>query len=265
MQYGYRILPDRRLPDTSEEFEQTIQQYLSKASLVIQIMGARYGDEIKGTRFSMPDFQNRIIGKYQKEATDPFQRFIWVPQYLRINDQRQSLILNKVRRDEADTNTEIIESPLETFKTVLATKLHNVSDDHREKDEGNMNVFLITEENESDYVNNLKKKLTQAGMNVLLLDYSKQDDIYTRYLEALRKVNAVIIYQQKENKFWLNSKLRDLIKSPGLGRLHSLEKVLLITALLPDAQLIRMIKSDVEKLENTQPDVEQIITKLKTE
>lgn len=81
----------------------------------------------------------------------------------------------------------------------------------------------------------------------------------------MRGAEAVIIAQQSENQYWLNSKLRDLIKSPGMGRLKPFKKVIIITGLLPDAQLINMIKSKVEVLESSQPSPDLIIQKLISE
>ena len=266
LHYGYKVLPSAKMPMTGEEFEKNLKEYLARSSIVIQLMGSQYGDILKGTKYSMPDFQNKVIHDFQSnQPENSLKRFIWIPQNNKISDQRQALYLKRIRRDEADKNTEIIESPLETFKTVLGSRIENANLDSELELDNISKVFLLTEEEPSSYIEDLYSALSLSGLKVSTLNYEEQTGIYARYLHSLRSAEAVIIAQQSENHYWLNSKLRDLIKSPGIGRTLPFRKVIIITGLLPDAQLIRMIKSKVEVLDNPQPNPDIIIQKLISE
>lgn len=262
LHYGYRVLPSTKMPQTGEEFEKSLNEHLGRSSIAIQLMGAQYGDNLKGTKFSMMDYQNKLIREFQEKQPENLKRFIWIPQNNKISDQRQALYLKRIRRDDATTNTEIIECPLETFKTVLAARLENPKLPTNGNFENISRIFLLTEEEQSAYAEVLYSALSSAGLKINTLDYEEQTGIYARYLQSLRDADAVIILQQSENQYWLNSKLRDLIKSPGIGRDHPYKRVIVITGLLPDAQLIRMIKSKVEVLDDPNPNPDSIIQKL---
>lgn len=264
--YGFRVLPFTTLPQTGEEFERALINNLDKADTVIQLMGSQYGEMLKGTKYSIPDYQNRIIREYQqKNENSGFNRFIWIPQNSKISDQRQALYLKRLRRDDATVNTEIIESPLETFKTILSAKLENSNHISRIEYENISKVYLLTEENELPEIEEIYSTLTLSGLKVYKLDYEEQVGIYARHLQALRDSDAVVIYQTSENQYWLNSKLRDIIKSPGIGRIKPFKKVVLVTSHTPDEDLIRMIKTRVELLNSNEAEPEQILQKIISE
>jgi len=265
--YGFRVLPLTRLPNSGEEFEKTLISNLEQTNVVVQLMGAQYGELLKGTKYSLPDFQNRIIREYQqKHESSTFSRFIWIPQNIKISDQRQALYLKRLRRDDATMNTEIIESPLETFKTILSAKLNSTNHTNQKIEYENISkIYLLAEENSMQEVEDLYSVLALSGLKVSVLDYEEQVGIYARHLQALRDSDAVVVFQTSDNRFWLNSKLRDIIKSPGIGRIKPFKKVVIASKLTPDKELIRMIKTKVEILTNDNVEPELILSKLITE
>ena len=264
--YGFRVLPFTRLPQTGEEFEKALIFNLNRADTVIQLMGSQYGEMLKGTKYSLTDYQNRVIREYQQKMENSgVNRFIWIPQNSKISDQRQVLYLKRLRRDDAASNTEIIESPLETFKTILSTKLENSNHNGRIEYENISKIYLITEENEYLESEELYSILALSGLKVIQLDFSEQTGIYARHLQALRDTDAVVIFQTGESPFWLNSKLREIIKSPGIGRIKPFKKVVIISELAPDNDLIRMINTKVEVVNRKGFEPEIILQKLISE
>jgi len=264
--YGFRVLPYNRLPQIGEEFEKALIQNLDKADTVVQLMGSQYGEMLKGTKYSLPDYQNRIIREYQqKDENSRINRFIWIPQNSKISDQRQALYLKRMRRDDATINTEIIESPLETFKTILSSKLENSNHTVRIEYENISKVYILTEEDELHEFEDLYSTLTLSGLKVMQLDFGVQVGIYARHLQFLRDADAIVIFQLSENQFWLNSKLRDIIKSPGIGRTKPFKKVVIVTKLIPDEDLVRMIKAKVVVLNSKNTEPELILQKLISE
>ncbi len=264
--YGFRVLPYNRLPQIGEEFEKALIQNLDKADTIVQLMGSQYGEMLKGTKYSLPDYQNRIIREYQqKDENSKINRFIWIPQNSKISDQRQALYLKRMRRDDATINTEIIESPLETFKTILSSKLENSNHTARIEYENISKVYMLTEEDELHESEDLYSTLTLSGLKVMQLDFGVQVGIYARHLQALRDADAIVLFQLSENQFWLNSKLRDIIKSPGIGRTKPFKKVVIVTKLIPDEDLVRMIKAKVVVLNSKNTEPELILQKLISE
>jgi hypothetical protein len=264
--YGYRVLPQAAMPAAGDEFEKALIACLQQSDTVIELMGSQYGDILKGTKYSLTDYQNRVIREYQqKDEGSQLKRFIWIPLNNKISDQRQALYLKRLRRDDASQNTEIIESPIEIFKTIVASKLQNSNHTPKVQFENISKIYLITEEEQTRETEDLYSSLALSGLRVLILDYSEQVGIYARHLQALRDSDAVVIYQNSTNLAWLNSKIRDIIKAPGIGKLSAFKKVVIVTRLNPDKQLIRMIKSKVELLGEDQFDPEVILNKLISE
>ncbi len=266
LHYGYKVLPQVSMPEQGEEFEKRLVSCLQQADTVIELMGSHYGDILKGTKYSMIDYQNRIIREFQeKEQGTKLRRFVWIPQNNRISDQRQALYLKRLRRDDASENTEIIESPLETFKTILVSKLLNSNHTKKEQFENISKIYLLTEEDQTKEVEEIYSTLLISGLKVTMLDYTEQVGIYARHLQALRDSDAVVIYQNSSNLGWLSSKMRDIIKAPGLGRPLPFKKVVIATKLPPDKHLVRLIKSRVEILDTSQSSGETILNKLISE
>lgn len=264
--YGYRVLPQASMPEQGEEFEKTLIECLQQADTVIELMGSQYGDILKGTKYSLTDFQNRIIREFQQKNQDSqIRRFIWIPLHNKISDQRQTLYLKRLRRDDATENTEIIESPLETFKTIVASKLQDTNHSRKVLYENISRIYLLMEEEQSKDGEELYSSLLLSGLKVLTLDYAEQVGIYARHLQALRDSDAVVIFQGSTNIAWLNSKIRDIIKAPGIGKLTPYKKVVIVSKLTPEKQLIKMIKSKVEILDINQSDPETILNKLISE
>jgi len=240
---------------------------LKKTGFSVQLMGSQYGDILKGTKYSLPDYQNQIIKEYQKSIeNNSFRRLIWIPQNTKITDQRQALYLKRLRRDEAEMNTEIIESPLEIFKTILTEKLERTEHVEPVKYENISKVYLLSEEESSENFEQLYSSLALSGLRVYTLDYQEQIGIYTRHLQALRISDGIIIFQQNVSDYWLKSKLRDIIKAPGIGKTEPFKKVVIISKIKPDPELIKMIKGKVEIINGKEdPDAELILQKLISE
>jgi hypothetical protein len=264
--FGYRVLPLVNIPYNLNEFDNFITQNLKKADAVVQLMGMQYGEIIKGSKYSLSDLQNRIIKEYMiNDSAKPLKRYIWIPSHNKINDQRQTLFLNRLKRDEAGLNTEIIESPVETFKTILASRL---SDNHsyvKEEYDNIFKVYIITEETSSNDVEKISSTLSLSGLKAVILDTSEQIGIYARHLQKLRDCDSVIIYQQENNNDWISSKLRDLIKAPGIGRKKPFKKIVIISKSPPDEQLLKMIRTKIELIDSNRFDAELILQKLISE
>ncbi len=264
--YGYKILPGINMPVSGDEFKEALLDNLKFVDTVIQIMGSNYGEILKGTKYSIIDFQNSIIREYQEKNKDlNFKRYIWISQNLKISDQRQALYLKRIRRDDAGADTEIIESPLETFKSILASRLSNRNIRKGQEVENISKIYIITEEESSASVSSLYSTLSLSGLKVYTMDYEEQAGIYARHLRYLRECDGIIIFQQANNSYWLKSKLRDLIKSQGLGRKGPFKKIVISSAVEPDEQLLKMIRAKKVVLNGSDYNPELILEKLISE
>lgn len=264
--YGFRILPMVNMPANAQDFEEVTILSLKKTDAIVQLLGPQYGEVVKGSKYSMTELQNKVIKEFMSKETDKsIKRYIWIPSHTKINDQRQALFLNRLRRDDAGYDTEIIESPIETFKTILSGRLGGNHVNFKEEYENISKVYLITEESSVKDSEKLYAMLSSSGLKVLTLDFSEQIGIYARHLQKLRDCDSIIIYQHIDNKYWLNSKLRDIIKCPGIGRNKPFKKLVLIVKSEPDENLLKLIRSKIELINNKDLDIDLVIQKLISE
>ena len=126
---GFRVLPYTQIPDDAEKARTAIECSLDQSVMAVHLLGAWYGDFIKNSKYSFIDFQIKTVKDYLTARKDKnsFNQLIWIPNDIKPTDQRQALYLKRLKRDEAQYNTEIIETPFEVFKTILNTRLNELT------------------------------------------------------------------------------------------------------------------------------------------
>jgi hypothetical protein len=218
---GYRVLPLAALPQDNEPARTVIEECLRQSMLSIHMMGSFYGDFLKNAKYSMIDFQARVVKDFiesKENKHKPFQ-VIWIPSDLKTTDQRQSLYLKRIKRDETQERTEIIEAPLEVFKTIVNNKLKELTRIPETTTESGYKLFLIYEEPEKQKLQDFIALMESRGFRIINPATTDQDfHSLTEYINTLKRADAVIIYKGNSTMEWLNSKIRDLVKVPGFGK-----------------------------------------------
>jgi len=254
LQYlGYHILPLINLPNDGEKVESLVKNYLNRSTLSVHLMGAFYGDLLKKSKHSLIDLQNKIVREYVENSDTGQKRIIWIPSDLKITDQRQSLYLNRLKRDESKESTEIIEAPIEVFKTVLRNKLEEMEKPGKMKSE-NKKVYLVYENQYKSELLRVYEMLAESNIDILESDLENlETGLITTHKQNLVDADAVLIYQGNSNKLWLNSKVQDLVKAPGFGKEKPFSSIGIITRdkiddsitrFLQDARIIKSDKLD---------------------
>ena len=259
--FGFRILPLIILPDDLDEIKQNIINCLDKSLLVIQIFGAQYGTLVGNGRFSLPDYQNQVIEEYINQHPQKIRRIIWIPTGIRINDQRQNVFLNKLKRDEK-INTEIIESPIEVFKSALQERMSTVETNGIPVKQ-NPELYLIYENEDRENIIPIKNQIENEGFEFLTLENSSQANIYSNHLKYLKTADFILIYEGRKNLYWLKSKIRDLIKAPGIGRQKALDKISILSERLINSKDFDFIANRLEFINTDESSITYYLKKLK--
>ncbi len=238
---GFNILPLIKLANDSEQLEPLMKNYLERSVLSIHIMGAFYGDFIKNLKHSLIDIQNILVKTYIEKSNKEFKRIIWIPSDLKTTDQRQSLYLNRLKRDESSAGTEIIEAPIEVFKTILKNKLIEIEKPSRQKS-FNRKVYIIHENGDDNNLNIIYNILNDSNIDIIKSDFKDQDTgIITIHKQNLVDADAILIYQGKSNKEWLYSKIQDVIKAPGYGKEKPYKTIGMITKEKIDDNMVKFL------------------------
>ncbi|MBN1416066.1 MAG: hypothetical protein JW973_13275 [Bacteroidales bacterium] len=218
---GYKVLPVLTIPNDSEHARTIMEDNLKQSVVAIHMMGAFYGDFIKNAKYSLIDFQARVVKEFieSKENRNKPYQIIWIPSDLKTTDQRQSLYLKRMKRDETQERTEIIEAPLEVFKTLVNNKLNEISNLHETHAEPGYSLYFLHEEPEKQKLQEYVALIQNRGFRIITADTAGKEYLsITDHVKTLKKVDAVIIYKGNSSMEWLNSKIRDLVKVPGFGK-----------------------------------------------
>jgi Domain of unknown function (DUF4062) len=225
-QFGFKVLPENNLPEDATEFKSVVESDLKKSNLSVHIIGQEYGEIPKGEVHSFVDIQNKIASNIFREQINisaRFSRLIWIPPDLKNTSDLQNLYIKKLKEDFSGLNkAEILQIPLEAFKTFVLNKLKSISNadiKNEPLDSKKTKVYLIFEKNDLSEVQVIINWLQQNNYETLTSSFFENDkNALSKHRENLVECDSVLIYKSGYNHSWLNSKLSDLLKAPGYGR-----------------------------------------------
>jgi hypothetical protein len=233
LQYlGYRILPVLPVPEEAEKAKHAIDQCLQETAVTVHLLGSWYGDFIKNSKLSFIDFQIKTVKDFiasKQNIRKPYQ-IIWIPNDIKPTDQRQSLYLKRLKRDEAQYMTEIIETPFEVFKTILNTRLSELTNPPQKPVAEKNKLYVIYEGSAASRMSQYNEIMRAKGFVLLENSSNGDDNPLGRHINNLLAADAVLIYKGESTMDWLNSKIRDLVKAPGYGKSKPFRAIEIISA-----------------------------------
>ncbi|MFW6328246.1 MAG: hypothetical protein ACOC2F_08055, partial [Bacteroidota bacterium] len=162
---GFKVLPETPLPTSLDDLKNELTNIVAQSDLSIHIMGGIYGDYIKSGAYSLIDLQNRIVREVLEKGTNKkkLKRIIWIPPYLKIPDQRQELYLRRLKREETDESTEIIQAPLEDLKSTISKTLRNKDKIAREQLRDKKSVYIIHDYKNTSLIPEIESQIKDQG------------------------------------------------------------------------------------------------------
>jgi hypothetical protein len=80
-------------------------------------------------------------------------------------------------------------------------------------------VYLIYNESDIEKVKMIKSEFEKKNIAVLISEKAQSNiENIRNHHKNLVQCDAVLILQAESNKLWLNSKISDIMKAPGIGR-----------------------------------------------
>jgi hypothetical protein len=233
-EYGFKVLPNRQLPQVAEEFQATVKSYLEQSSFSIHIIGGDYGEIPKGEVHSSIDIQNKMAAEWAKNSMNTsklFSRLIWVAPNAQItNDLQKHYIENLKHNGEELINAEIIQSPLEDFKSLIIKRIKMATQVNNNPQKNEIKVYIIHEETDIESVKNIATWLQSNGIATVCSEFNSTKNLFAQHRQYLVESEAVLIYNSNHNPTWLSSKITDCMKAPGYGKKNPfLAKLVLMT------------------------------------
>jgi len=221
---GYRVLPDKELPQTAPEYRQAVSENLKQARLSIHLIGEKYGSMLEGEEEqSVVHIQNDLAAKHSSEDTG-FLRVIWISPELKPTGKYQPAFINLLRTSsDAQKGAELLERSFEELKNRIIEKLTTPKPAAPKllqfPQEDLVSIYLICDQLDFASVKLIRDYLFEKGYEVNLAARDVDSTQVIQYhKDNLIECDATLIYYGQGNEFWLHSKLSDLRKVAGWGR-----------------------------------------------
>ncbi|MFY0654748.1 MAG: hypothetical protein JXQ96_22140 [Cyclobacteriaceae bacterium] len=241
LRHGYKVLPNHSLPKEVNALESTVKEDLAKCCLSIHLIGEDYGYKPKGSELSVVDLQNQIAAKYTRDVleynekndgAEKFSRLIWLSPDLKNVTERQKIFIEDLKSDAASLDeAEVLQIPLQELKSIIREELvtggrfktKDVKLAEEIAETGNI-VYVIFDKMDKEKTTPIVEYLSGKGLTVVTSLYDG-DIVDLRYLhqENLRRCDASLIYYGASSREWIKTKLQDILKAPGFGRVKPLK------------------------------------------
>jgi hypothetical protein len=231
IQHGYRVEPEIDLRVIPGETENYLLPVLEKAKIAVHLFGNDYGELFAGTDRSLPEFQMDIVTDYidkleRRKATQSGNliRLIWISPEISPIEEKQITFLEQLKQNiEKLRRTEIIQAPLELFKSILLKRLRQISQEEiriaGKVKADKKTIYVIHDKRDEQAATVLIDKFLNAGINAVKIDFETDSaNLINIHRENLVRCDAALIIYGHSNRFWLSSKMKDLLKAPGFGR-----------------------------------------------
>nr|WP_271711614.1 DUF4062 domain-containing protein [Marinigracilibium pacificum] len=222
--HGYNVYPKGNLPEGKAELTAKLKEEIAKCSVSVHMLGGEYGHISEKFRTSISELEHDLSLERANAGNNNFRRIVWLSSHLDEMSDRQRFFTERVIQQAEDKLlTEIVDLPLEEFKS-LVRKFIDSNKNSREvnfesKSEESEGVYLLFNDAESENLSALISRLKGLGVEFSICeDQGSALDTFERHQYLLNNCSSTIIYNSNKNKEWVNSMVRDILKSKGLGR-----------------------------------------------
>jgi hypothetical protein len=224
LRHGYRVVPSERLPLVASQLETFVREQLADCRLSIHLVGRKYGIVPEETEESVVALQNAVAA--QRSGPGQLTRLIWLPPGLEAEDERQSKLVDALRRDNLNhLCADLLETSLEDLKTVIHQRLEAAKRAPRMDPPGDLvRVYLVCDQRDVEQSAALQRRLLEdLGLEVISPVFEgTEEELRQDHEENLATCDVVVIYYGEGNELWRRRKQRELLRSAGYGRQRKL-------------------------------------------
>lgn len=221
-QLGCTVLPSNPLPSVISELKARISEDLARSRMSIHLVGKNYGMVPEDAYTSLVEIQYDLASARAEQGS--YCRLVWIPPGLQVENEKQKIVLDYLRMDSpAWSGSDVLETSLEDLKTVYHDKLRQKPEPEPAAQAGDdgaiVQVYLIYDQRDAAEASPWADFLFKQGFEVIRPVFEGDEAELREYHEEnLCACDAALILYGQGNECWLRRKMRELQKSPGLGR-----------------------------------------------
>ncbi|MBK6267130.1 DUF4062 domain-containing protein [Marivirga sp. S37H4] len=226
LRHGYEVYPKANLPHKITALKESIGQDLTKCQYSLHLIGGSYGPIPNGSEMSVMDLQNEMAAERSRNFPAKLSRLIWISPSLKYASEKQKAFIHNLKRDShASIGAEVLQTSLEDFKNTLweelidgglNKKLRLTVSDLEEKQPV---LYLLYDPVDEEKLKPVIKKLEKSTIKVITPPRKGElMELRNQHIDALKQMDAAIVFQNAVNDQWVHMKLLDLLKAPGFGR-----------------------------------------------
>ncbi|MHC1705562.1 MAG: hypothetical protein AB9846_16800 [Tenuifilaceae bacterium] len=223
IELGYGVLPERLFSYDFNECTEQIKEALKDCKIIIHPIPLVYTKYFSDKQISLIEHQYSLTKQHVIEKGNVEKRIIWIPSDLEITDEENQIFVEKIQRDQEETQTSIIlKVTLEELKKIYRRILsgenigapieNDLPDVYIVDDQENVSIA----ENLSKANGSLKVKSNFKGIT------------YNQHLHYLANSQVVVINYTSDNQQWFTMKVNDISKSSGIKSSKPFKKLILV-------------------------------------
>jgi hypothetical protein len=238
-QQGCTVLPAQALPHVESDLKAALREDLTRCRMSIHLVGKNYGLVPEGGTHSMVEIQYQLASERTGEAD--YCRLVWIPPDLEVAQEKQRAVIEEIRMDPLSGRSDLLETSLEELKTVYHDRLKPAEEPappaaeditHAAEHEIHAQLYLIYDQRDAEEAAPWLDFLFNEGFEVMRPVFEGDEaELREHHEENLRTCDAALILFGRGNECWLRRKVREVQKSPGLGRTKPKPEI--VIALVP--------------------------------
>lgn len=204
---GISTLPRFRMSTEVNTLKAQLDEALVHSSVIVQILGAVYGDYLPKSALSLGDFQYKYISDSDRGRLLP--RLIWIPYGARIPDQRQQNFINRIKREIKNDQTEVIVGTVESLKGSIFRKLNLHTD--RENSNRQRSAYLIHNNESQGWISRVINQMKGANFEILTNHQSETFELARHFLNL--QTSDLVAVLDSGNPAWNQMMINDAAKA----------------------------------------------------
>lgn len=218
-----------RIIDAKDISQENIRQTIDGCDLSVHILSKNDKEIIQGDK-GIEESQIHISTQYHlsqrlisQSSDDIFEILAWYPRTNAIDIYGVEKLPKHLTKIQQLEEVELLRTGFEEFKSYIFKKLESDPieeiDEFYIKGDDSLNIYFLYDGVDQPYVNDYIELLNNRGYTVFTPQFD-ENILAVRHAHntSLKQFDIAIIFSKDSNVNWINMKIMDIMKSPGLGR-----------------------------------------------